>query len=81
MQKTVTASPALVAKANNKRGLAMLAAGASSLVWSATAGAFEIGTILSGSDASDNSDAIAIFVLGVVIILFTLGMARKGLGK
>lgn len=64
-----------------KAGLIKAGAVASAVVASSQASAFEIGTILEGSGASENSDAIAVFVLGVVIILFTLGMARRGLGK
>lgn len=58
-----------------------LVAGSVVALASAQASAFEIQTILDGSGAEDNSDAIALFVLGVVIILFTLSMARRGLGK
>lgn len=64
-----------------KAGLVKAAAVGTALVASGQAFAFDLDAILTGSDAKTNADNTAVFVLGVVIVLFALGMARRGLGK
>lgn len=64
----------------NRRSLA-LGVGSAGVLAGTQANAFDASTVLSGSDATSNSDSTAVFVIGVVVILFALAMVRKGLGK
>lgn len=61
--------------------LAIMAAFAASLLITAQANALDISTILAGSDANSNIDAVGTFVIGVVVGLFAISVVRRALGK
>ena len=64
-----------------RKYLFILAAFAASFLLTAQANAFDISTILSGSDAESNMEAAGTFVIGIVVGLFAISVVRRALGK
>lgn len=52
-----------------------------SVLLASTANAFDVATLISGSNAQSNSEATGTFVLGIMFGIFGFFVVRKVLGK